>query len=158
ILNGPPLFIIDGKMTRDADFVARLPISAVETVELFLDAPKLRSSFQAIGVSGVVRITTSIANLKLPEADAGNIHTIYGLQPKAHFPGFNAQVLTDQKHEPFFRPQLFWNPDIPVGPDGMASTTFVQSDDTGPFLIEVVFQTADGRRGTKSFQYEATYE
>jgi len=156
ILNGPPLFIIDGKMTRDADFVAKLPISAVETVELFLEASKLRTYFQAIGVSGVVKISTSIANLKLPDADAGNIHTIYGLQPPADFPQINPKLKTVKEHQPIFRPQLFWSPDVVVE-SGNASFSFYQSDDTGAFEIKVVFQAKDGRRASKSYQYHVVF-
>lgn len=157
ILNGPPLFIIDGKMTRDADFVARLPISAVETVELFLDAPKLRSYFQAIGVSGVIKISTSIANLKLPEADAGNIHMVHGLQPRQHFPEIQALYKDPSSRQPFFRPQLFWKPDISIGEDGSADFSFTQSDDTGSFELQVVFQAEDGTRVLGGYQYEVNY-
>ena len=93
-LNGPPLFIIDGKVTRNADWVARLPISAVETVHLFLDAPVLRSYYQAIGVSGIAKISTTLSNLKLPEADASNIHEIVGLQAKGNIrPLLRPQIL-----------------------------------------------------------------
>lgn len=158
ILNGPPLFIIDGKMTRDADFVARLPISAVETVELFLDAPKLRGYFQAIGVSGVVKISTSIANLKLPQEDAGNIHRVHGLQPEADFPYLDPDLLGEKKHQPFFRPQLYWKPDLEVSESGSTSFTFTQSDDSGLFEIQVVFQAKDGRRASKSFTYQVAFQ
>lgn len=157
ILNGPPLFIIDGKMTRNADFVARLPISAVETVELFLDAPKVRSYFQAIGVSGVVKISTSIANLKLPDADAGNIHPIFGLQPKADFPAIKKQPDQLGDHQPYFRPQLFWKPDLNIEVGAATEFSFLQSDDAGAFEIKVVFQSEDGRRVTATHQYEVAY-
>lgn len=156
VLRGKPLFFIDGKATRNADFVARLPISAIETVDLFLDGPKLRSYFQAIGVSGVVRISTSIANLKLPEADAGNIHTIYGIQSPADFPVPDAGVLS-AKNQPFFRPQLYWNPGLLVNDAGTTSFSFYQSDDTGDFEIKLVFQANDGRRATGTFHYTVAF-
>ncbi len=157
ILNGSPLFFIDGEATRNADFVARLPISAIETVDLYLDAPKLRSYFQAIGVSGVVRISTSIANLKLPWADAGNIHPIYGIQPAAEFPVLHPDTLTNKIHQPFLRPQLYWNPDLQFDQDGKTGFSFYQSDDTGDFEIKLVFQSIDGRRGVGTFHYKVDF-
>jgi hypothetical protein len=155
-LNGPPLFIVDGKVTRNADWVARLPISAVETVELFLNAPVLRSYYQAIGVSGVVKIYTTLSNLKLPDADASNIHDIVGLQAKAQFPVFNPSDISGT-HQPFFRPQLYWNPALESDDQGNVRFSFFQSDDTGEFEIKVVFQAEDGRSAIGTYRYQVEF-
>jgi hypothetical protein len=154
-LNGPPLFMVDGKVTRNADWVARLPISAVETVELFLDAPVLRSYYKAIGVSGVVKIYTTLSNLKLPDADASNIHDIVGLQAKADFPVFNP--FNNATNQPFFRPQLYWNPSLVTDTQGSSRFSFFQSDDTGEFEIKVVFQADDGRIAVGTYQYQVEF-
>ncbi|NND33596.1 MAG: hypothetical protein HKN76_13480 [Saprospiraceae bacterium] len=156
-LNGPPLFIIDGKVTRDADWVARLPISAVETVDLFLDAPVLRSYYQAIGVSGIAKISTTLSNLKLPAADAGNIHKIVGLQANADFPALNSASFLAQPNQPFFRPQIFWKPDVMIDHGGRGDFRFFHSDDTGDFEIKVVFQAVDGRRAVTTYKYQVAF-
>ncbi|MEM6380509.1 MAG: hypothetical protein AAF705_20155, partial [Bacteroidota bacterium] len=48
-LPGKPLFIIDGKVTRDANFIARTGWSNVRTIDIFYFAEKLRKQFNILG-------------------------------------------------------------------------------------------------------------
>ncbi len=155
-LRGLPLFIIDGKVTRDADFIARLPMAPIEDVSLFNNPKQLAAHYSAMGTSGVVKIRTSLINVQVPEGDARNFHTVYGLQPVAEFPTFDPATL-EGGHQPFFRPQLYWNPAVSSDVRGNVHVTFHQSDDIGDFQVEVLVQAEDGRMGRGTYTYHVSY-
>jgi len=153
--SGKPLFIIDNVATRDADFVARMPMEEVKKVELFFRLKDLNKNFKLFGSSGVVKITTYNPLSKLPVQETKNNFTINGLQPKATFPTFSPQQVSGLR-QPFFRPQVYWNPDIPSDKMGTASVNWHQTDDRSTFLIQVVVQGENGEMGyaTKEFVVE----
>lgn len=152
VLSGPPLFIIDGKATRDADYVARLNMDYIEKVDLFYKSEELRRQFNAIGSSGVVIITTNLRNVELPEKDLENFFMISGILPKANFPIFEPNEIP--KTQPFFRPQLYWNPTTETDRNGKAAVQFYQSDDVSRFKIKVVAQSEDGKVGVAEAFYD----
>ncbi len=152
-LKGPPLFIIDGKMTRNADFVANLSMTPIERVEIYSDPVKLREYYQAIGISGVVKIETSLVDIEMHPADAEDVHTAYGLQPTTVFP----EPTESAGREPQMRPQIYWNPAVSVDAGGEASTSFKHTDDTGVFSVEVFFQATDGRTSNIRHNYHVSH-
>lgn len=156
--DGRPLFIIDGKATRNADFIGRLDLVSIDEVELYFRPEQMRDYFNVMGNNGVVNITLRGEDrVQLPAEDEQNIYPVSGFQRKADFPVFSPEQLAAR--QPFFRPQLFWK----AGAQTQASTTpeqirFVQSDATGTFRIEVVVQDAQGRRGYQTLFYEVKAE
>jgi len=154
--DGNPLFIVDGKLTRGGNYIAKLDIDKVEYVELYAKPEVLQKNFNILGRSGVAVIKTKIRGLKVPELDEADIFKINGLQAKAAFPTFNVDQVSNDKYQPFFRPQLYWNPNINLS-NGNASFSFTQSDDLGTFTIEVVVQTADGQYGYTLKDYEVVW-
>lgn len=153
-LAGAPLFIIDGKVTRNADFIARIPPDQVLKAAIYNRRESLRKYFNVFGNSGVVVITTSIPDIDIPEEDAEDILSIKGLHPDAGFPVFHPEQVENDPHRAFFRPQLYWNPDLETDNDGRTSFSFHQSDDLSTFRIEVVAQTEDGKMGRGTVEYE----
>ena len=145
-LAGPPLFIVDGKLTRNADFIARMDMSPIETIELFYDPYKLRDYFNAIGRSGVVRITTKLPDAPFPHHDARNIWEINGLLSEAEFPAITAREYDDAPY-PLIRSQLYWDPAVTTDGQGVAVIHVPQSDDLTTFRITVLAQAASGARG-----------
>jgi hypothetical protein len=152
-LPGNPLFIVDGKATRNADFVGRLDLEQVETVQLYFRPETLRSQFNVMGANGVVTIEMGGEDdVQLPTADEANRYRISGLQRPATFPVFNPE--NTPANQPFFRPQLFWDPSVTIGSDGKGTVSYYQSDARGTFRIEVMVQDAEGRRGYQTLIYE----
>jgi len=151
-LNGPPLFIIDDKATRNADFAARMSASPIETMELFLQPKKLLSQFNALGISGVVRIKTRLKDVEVPQADREDVFAISGLQASADFPPHSAQ--TDTNH-PLFAPVLHWVGDGKTDANGSAIINFTQSDDISRFEVRIVTVDAQGRLGEGSSSFES---
>lgn len=151
---GKPVFIVDGKLTRDVSYVAGLDIDQLERVDLFYDFQKLRQRFNALGINGVVLIKTNLADLSIPESEETDIFTINGLQPGVKFPG---QVLDESNlapRKPVLQPQLYWNPNHQTNEQGEVELSFIQSDDLSAFRIEVVVQGQNGEWGHGTMEYQ----
>ncbi len=152
---GKPLFIIDNIATRDGDYVARMRMEDVAEVELFYRLKDLNKNYKIFGRNGVAKITTYERLNKLPVKESKNNFTIQGLQEAAAFPLFNPSDITESR-QPFFRPQLYWNPDITTDGRGKANFNYFQTDDRSTFQIQVVFQGENGEMGyaTKLYTVE----
>lgn len=151
---GKPLILVDGIATRNGDFMARMRMTDVEKVELFYDLKKLNRQYKLFGSNGVTKITTYDKIESLPVFEANNVITINGLQKAATYPAFDPAQINNNKLQPFFRPQLFWNGDLVVKKDGKATISYFQTDDRSTFQIRVVAQSADGKIGYKELNYE----
>lgn len=150
---GRPLFIIDGKATRNSDFVGRLDLGPIEDVQLFFRPENMREYFNVMGSSGVVTVSlTGEDEIQLPAEDEANRYRVNGIQQFAEFPAFDPEQTGGQ--QPFFRPQLFWAPDVVIPAGAGTSLPFTHSDATGIFRIEVFVQDAAGRRGYQTLMYE----
>jgi hypothetical protein len=154
---GDPLFIIDGKATRNADFIGKMAPDQVQTIDLYFYQERMRSLFNVFGYSGVAVITTTIPDIEIPADDATDILTVSGLQPPAAFPVFHPDQVGQDAHRPFFRPQLYWNPALTTDKNGEVTFTFYQSDDASTFQIIVVAQGEGGARGFGERMYEAAW-
>lgn len=149
---GKPLFIIDGKVTRNGDYIAKIPTDHIQTVDIIFDPAKLRAYFNVFGNNGASVITTNLPEVYLPEDEEEDILRINGLQPLVAFPAFDPKQV--DKHRPFFRPQLYWHPTLSTGENGEGTFSYVQSDDRSTFRVQVVAQSADGRIGVSQLTYE----
>ena len=130
-----PLFIIDGQLTRDADYVARLSPADIERISFFYDNRQLRSDFPALGGGGVVMIESVRGNADVPAADAANRVTISGLLPKQSFPEAVTGV-------PQLSPLLLWSTGR-TDASGQLEVSLPATDDPGNYVVLIVAQ-ADG--------------
>lgn len=157
MLPGAPLFIIDGQATRDGNYIAHMKTDLMETVEIFTDRSELRQQFNVMGRSGVVIIKTSSADITVPDPDADDIKIVQGLQAPVDFPAFAPEQFQDSQHRPFFRPQLYWNPNLKTNTKGRTSTSFYQSDARGDFQVRVFVRDEQGRVGYAERTYYAEW-
>ena len=148
-LRGAPLFIVDGKATRNADFVARIDLGLVKYVDLYYDPYKLRRYFNAVGRSGVINITTKVPDLEFPAEEFADIFVVNGLQPHAEFP----QIREADEGLPRIMPQLYWDGAVETDYDGTATIRFRHSEDRSGFKVEVVAQDKSGARGVGAATY-----
>ncbi|NNF35281.1 MAG: hypothetical protein HKN68_14305 [Saprospiraceae bacterium] len=154
-LNGDPLFIIDGKLTRDANYTGNLAQTEVMELGIIYDGKKLREQFNVMGNSGVVVMNTAGKAEVLPEADERNIFTVYGLQQDVNYPvGYN--ISAEIKDMPVFDPQLYWNPAVMTDGQGKAKISYVQSNDRSTYRIVVVARTSDGRTGIGYVDFDSS--
>lgn len=141
---GNPLFIIDGKLSRDANFIYNIPIGKIDTIDLFFESMLLKTQFGPIGNSGIVVIKTSLAELDLPTEEAANRFQIRGLQYAIN----NDPARELSSSQPHIGPQLFWTSSAQTDAQGNYPFSFTQSDDLGNFLIEISVQDENGKRAT----------
>ena len=137
---GAPLFIVDGRLTRDVAYVAALSPADVATLEYYYDNRELRRDFPALGGQGVVRIELLRDGGKFPAADAENVLSIHGLQPPQTF---------DRAGEaPRLSPLLLWDSGRTGG--GTLTIDLPPTDDPGSYrAVLLVRDDATGamRRG-----------
>ncbi len=150
---GRPLIIVDDIVTRNGDFLARMRMTDVEKVELYYDLKKLNKQYKLFGSNGVTKITTYDKIESLPVFEANNMITINGVQKAATFPVFDPAQISNNRFQPFFRPQLYWNADLTTKKDGKATFDYFQTDDRSTFEIRVVAQSEDGKVGYKTIKY-----
>lgn len=152
-LPGKPLFIIDGKVTRDANFIARTGWSNVRNVDIFYFAEKLRKQFNILGQGGVVRITTDIPQFILPPNDLEDVFEINGLQEPVNFVPFTPSNSSAEIRLPHFRMPTYWLVNQQTTKDGQAAIDFYQGDEESTFVIEVIAQGPDGKLGRATKTY-----
>ncbi len=150
-LKGNPLFIIDGKATRDANFSAQLSMSNVETIELFFVPEKLRKQFNVLGNSGVVKVNTKIPQFDLPEPDKEDLFEIDGLQQVGNFIPFTPNQASQEL--PHFFTTIYWEPNLQTRNNGIADLSFYHGDDRGTFTIIVVAQDENGNQSVATQNY-----
>ncbi len=150
---GKPLIIVDDIVTRNGDFLARMRMTDVEKVELFYDLKKLNKQYKLFGSNGVTKITTYDKIESLPVFEANNVITVNGVQKEAVFPMFDPAQINNNRFQPFFRPQVYWNADLTTKKDGKTNFDYFQTDDRSTFQIRVVAQSEDGSIGYKTINY-----
>ena len=149
---GNPLFIIDGVLTKDMEFLTSIDFQSLDEIKLYYDNQKLSNQFGFAGFSGVVIIKSKEGMLEVPVASTTQVFQLQGLQPVLE-PNF--QFSNDSK-DPLFKPQLFWEPNLTTDNNGKASLSFQQSDDISIFQVEIFAQDQQGRRGVARVVYSVT--
>lgn len=139
-----PLFIVDGMLTRDDHFIANLDITKVERFDLFYAFDRLLRLYGPIARHGLVRIESRNRNIEVPKKDQKNFFRLQGFQPRVSYP--IAASLSEEKPVQL-RPSLFWQPEGQTDSQGELKINIPLSDDQSHFVIEVVVQDAEGRRG-----------
>ena len=138
-----PLYIVDGKLTRNSNYINKLKPSDIAYLAYFYDNKALRRDFPALGNNGVVQIETVRESANFPAADAAGIFTVKGLQPAATF-----QPRTAGNDDiPALSPLLLWS----TGAGEQSATVALPAtDDFGNYLVVVVARGSDGqlRRAT----------
>ena len=144
---GSPLFIVDGQMTKDIDYLSTLDFQKIDQINLYYDNQRLSNNFGFAGFSGVVIITSKDQSLKVPITPSTQSFKVSGLQPNI----VNNQQVSSE--EPIFKPQLLWEPALDTDSNGHLELSYLQSDDISQFKIEIVVQSPDGRRGYGKLEY-----
>lgn len=148
---GTPLFIVDGQLTKDVEYLTALDFTALEKIMLYYDNLRLSNNFGFAGFGGVVVLVSKDGELKVPESSSTQEFRINGLQA---VPSLLESVDEDPRM-PMFKPQLLWKPALVTDSVGGVEISFQQSDDISRFQIEVVAQSEDGRYGYEKYEYHS---
>jgi len=141
-----PVFIVDGNMTKDADFVYNLKLTDLQEVNIYNDWRDVTKQYGTFGDFGYVVINTSQANIEIPENDQLDIVSFSGLGKAAVYP--IAISKSEERSAPHLQPSVYWNPE-----EKSNSFSFTSSDDIGEFLIQVVVRDENGKIAVGSTSY-----
>ncbi len=145
----PTTFLVNNQLTRDADYVAQIPLEDVLQVRIYSDLEKVVRHFGAIGRGGMVVIDMKDKSFTLPEDLAQPSIVLQGLQPPITYP-----ILPDYQPDlPAVSTLLFWEPHARPDDSGRYEFEFMTSDDLTDFEIEVVAHDRAGQvlQTVKSF-------
>jgi hypothetical protein len=148
---GNPLFIVNGQLTKDVEYLSKLDFQSIDEIGLYYDNQRLSDNFGFAGFSGVVIVTSKEGNLGVPVDPSTQVFQLSGIQPNILDP---QEIWTVE--EPVLKPQLVWEPTLDTNSRGHLEYSFQQSDDISLFQIEVVVQSEDGRRGVGKLEYRVT--
>ena len=142
-----PVFIIDGKLTKNAAFVYNLKLTDINEVSVYNDWRDITKQYGTFGDFGYVVINTSQSDLEIPQEDQEDIVTYSGLGRQADYP---ISLVEDEKEAPKLSPTVYWSPKASSG-----KISFRSSDDVGEFLVKVVVRDKTGKIGITSTTYKA---
>ena len=153
----PPIYILNGYLTRNSDFVGNLSMDVVDNIAMMNNPISIREEYMLFGTAGVVELKLKSNSIKLPSSDLDNVFKISGLLPETNFPVFDPDQIGHNEYLPFFRPQLFWNGNLKTDNKGSLTIEFYQSDDVSTFIINVVAQASDGNITLSQKKYRSTW-
>lgn len=148
----PPLMVVNGKIVKKIDFVARLKTAQIESIDLYYRLNNIFYYFKLLGRNGVIHIKTK-SKMSIPEEYLNNVYTLSGLQPVAPFPDYTVETFQNKTNQPFYRPSIYWNAAVKTDAEGRAEIDFMHSDDLGRFGIQVVAQDTMGHYGIAEIPY-----
>ncbi|WP_235296898.1 hypothetical protein [Portibacter marinus] len=153
-LPGNPLFIIDGQLTRNAEYAGKVKMSNIESIELIYSPDKLRKRFNVLGLSGVVIVNTITPVFDFPRADSDDIFRLNGLADQCTFDVFSSS--SAMENIPHFQSTIYWNPDLLTDSNGNLQFNFDHTDDKGEFTIVIISQDKEGNRGIQTLDYSVS--
>ena len=142
-----PVFIVDGKLTKDAAFVYNLKLTDLEDVSIYNDWRDITKQYGTFGDFGYVVINTSQADLSVPEDDENDIVAYSGKAKQVQYP---INLSSAEGEAPNLTPTVYWNPNEATG-----KLKFKSSDDVGEFLVRVVVRDKTGKIGVASTTYKS---
>ncbi len=146
---GAPLFIIDGKVTRNANFIGHLEKAPLQKAQIFFQHKTLRKYFKIMGQYGAVVLETETSQSKLPENEEDDIVQLSGYQAYSTRPDN-----LPERNIPVFRNLISWQPLIKLTDNGKANLSFTTPDNTGHFNILIASYGKNGLfEGTQILTY-----
>lgn len=149
-LGDTPLFIIDGKVSKDSDFFANLNFDEMSNIDLHFDTKSLRKMFNAMGKNGAVVVKTKLPEFQLPEYEQSDIITISGIQTGDTSYGFNDSEIAISNSHPLFSSLIYWNPYLKSDSSGQVKISYNHTDDVGECVMLIFVRASDGTIGWKA--------
>ncbi len=149
-----PIFIIDDKITKDANKIARLPLDNIETVGLYYKKDDIKRDFGTFGGSAYAIITTSYPNFLLEENEESDIVELNGFLPTTEVPNITEETILSS--EPLYRSMIYWNPD-PDSINGRVSVKYHNSDDVSEYIVLVSALDDNGKVLKGYSKYKVRY-
>lgn len=147
----PPVFIVDGKMTKNLNYIADMKLSEIELISVYNDRKDIRKQFGVFGNFGYVLIDTKQDDRNMPAADEEDIIAVPGMAPELDYP---VSIKRADSNAPELRSTIYWHPEVPLSKKGATEFSFTTSDDIGTFLIQIVGRDSSGNMHKRTVEYE----
>lgn len=144
-----PVFVVDGNMTKDADYVYNLKLTDLQDVSIYNDWRDITKQFGTFGDFGYVVINTSQTKIEIPKNDMDDIVGFSGKGRDAVYP--ISISTSDERSAPYLQPTVYWNPE-----ERSNSFSFKTSDDVGEFLIQMVVRDEQGKVSVANMRYKTS--
>ncbi|MFM2395185.1 MAG: hypothetical protein RLZZ546_3168 [Bacteroidota bacterium] len=101
-----PIFMIDGKLTRNYDAIARLKVEDIELIEIFTDVDELRKMYSAFGKETFIKLSLKNGKNLLSKLEQENT-----LSFKGFIINDSKKMLDIQREGPDFSQIIHWSVD-----------------------------------------------
>ncbi|MFT6809238.1 MAG: hypothetical protein ACJA01_002470 [Saprospiraceae bacterium] len=148
----PPIFILNGRMTKNAEFVANIEASQVEEIRLFLNGDKIKKKYKTFGNFGYVEIVLK-TDIKVPQEDLQDIIYLKPLEDYA----MEELIPIEDDNLPNISPVHFWKS---LDEESLKKDNFKfsykLSDDISDYHLNVIGVSKDGeiKKSSKSYKVE----
>ncbi len=130
-----PLYIVDGIMTDDTQYVLGLDPAIVKKIGVLRNLKAL-SRFGDLGLDGILYIETNLSDSRKDISNSENSLSVIGISKALEYRkiGYNQNNL--RQRAPDLRSSLYWNPRMEL--DSLQSFHFYTSDDVGYYIIQIM--------------------
>ena len=147
-----PIFIIDNKITQDADKIGRLPLDNITSVDLYYKVDDIRKDFGTFGGSAYAIVHTTYPNFLLDDEEEEDIISWNGYLPKLDQISIPIEAITAD--EPIFKSVLFYDAEV-LSQDGQIQ--FNSGDDISDYEVLVIGQNSSGQVISGSTTFKVSY-
>ncbi len=149
--DGNPLYVIDGWMTSNTNYLMSLSPRDIISVRIINDIGKL-DKLENLARNGVLFIQTETPE-RTKQDLAGEMVVVDGMSPTlAHTP-----MIPESRRVPDLRTLLYWNPQIESDSTGLLKFSFRASDFPGRYWIRVTGTSAAGSMMTAEHSFEVKF-
>lgn len=147
-----PVFIVNGKLTKNASYIYKIPFEEISKVDLYLKRKTLAKVVGNFRNYGIAVIHTNNPKFTVPVSDEKNIKIINGVQVPSSFDKMKSLSLD----MPQLRSVVYWNPQVVDGAGVTSPFAFKATDDIGTFKVNIVARTSNGNiiSGSETYSTE----
>ncbi len=149
--DGNPLYIIDGWMTSNTNYLMSLPPREVISVKIINEIGKL-DKLGNLARNGILFIQTETPE-KTEQDLGGEMLVIEGMSPTL----MHAPHVPVNRRVPDLRALLYWNPHIETDSTGLLNFNFRTSDVPGTYWIRLTGVTTEGLMVTDEHSFEVKF-
>lgn len=147
-----PLYIVNGIMTDDTQYVLNLDPKAVKKIGVLRNLKTL-SRFGDLGNDGILYIETNLSGSRESIISSANSLSVTGIGTALDFKTVVYNQDNLKNREPDLRSSLYWNPKADL--DDLQSFYFYTSDDIGHYVIQVT-EVVDGQLFLSTKRFSVT--
>lgn len=143
----PPLFIVNGIATQDADFINSLLLQEVKSIRIYSELKTLGAIVGSYNIGGIIEIDLIDPLYEIPEELQVAALKINGLQMPLDYP-----ITGDLNPEiPRIQSLLYWAPQHQLALGQDFQFQFPSPDIHGSYCLDMLFQASNGKLYARTY-------